>query len=286
MAPKVLKARQDLVDGFKKLLNGDYEDVAKVTKDRVRAMSEYGVPLDDNARMVVAFTIALLSNTAPTMFWTLYNVFSRPELLQELRAELEEDAVARSSGGSQYELDIVAIKTKCPLLLGVFEETQRTLHVHANIRKVLEDTTLDTYRLQKGNYVQLPNAPIHRDADIWGENPTDFNPHRFLKSDGTAVSSSLPSNAFLAWGTAPHVCPARQFASTEILAMTALMILKFELEPVGGQWKRPDPRYGDLATILPPKKDMEVVVRPRQGWNGECVLKMGLSTSKVPLVSG
>jgi cytochrome P450 len=285
-APKALRARQDLIDGFKKQLSGHYQDAAELTKERVRVLSEYGVPLDDIARMQVAFNVALLANTAPTMFWTLYNVFSCPELLQELRAELEEHAVVRGVGNAQNELDVVAVKTKCPLLLGVFEETQRTLTIHANIRKVLEDTTLGTYRLQKGNYVQIPNAPIHRDAELWGTDPTVFNPRRFVKSDGTAMSSSLPANSFLAWGTAPHLCPARQFAATEVLAMAALLFLRVEMEPEAGIWKRPDPKIGDLATILAPKKDVEVVVRSREAWDGEWVLKMGESTSKVPLVAG
>lgn len=285
-ASKALRARQDLVNGFKKHLSSGYQDAAEVIKERVRVMSKYGVPLDDIARMQVSFNVALLSNTAPTAFWTLFNVFSRPELLQELRAELEECAVSQDGGNSQYELDVVAIKTRCPRLLYAFEETQRTLTIHANIRKVLEDTTLGTYRLQKGNYVQIPNAPIHHDAELWGIDPADFNPRRFVRNDGTALSSSLPSNSFLAWGAAPHLCPARQFASTEILVMAALLFLRVEIEPVEGKWKRPEPKIGDLVTVLPPKKDVEVKVKPRGGWDGSWVLKMGESTSKVPLTSG
>lgn len=285
-APEALNARQDLVNSFKSYLSGGYQDAAELTKARIKVMSEYALPLDDIARMQIGFNIALLSNTAPSAFWTLFNVLSRPELLQELRAELEECAVSRDAEKSPYELDVVAIKTKCPRLLSVFEETQRTLTVHANIRKVLEDTTLGTWHLQKGNYVQIPNAPIHNDAKLWGIDATEFNPRRFVKNDGTTLSSSLPSNSFLAWGMAPHLCPARQFASTEILVMAALLFLRVEIKPVGGKWKRPDPKVGDFVTVLPPKKDVEVEVRQRDGWNGNWILKMGESTSKVPLASG
>ncbi|KAN0121753.1 cytochrome P450 [Hyaloscypha variabilis] len=285
-AREALRARQLLVNSFKTYLNNDYQDAAEVIKERIRILSKYGVPLDDIARMQATFNIALLSNTAPSAFWTLFNVFSRPELLQELRAELEECAVSQNSDNSGYELDIVAVKMKCPRLLSVFEETQRTLTIHANIRKVLEDTTLGNYHLQKGSYVQIPNAPIHNDGELWGPNPTEFNPRRFTKNDGTALSSSLPSNSFLAWGVAPHLCPARQFASTEVLAMAALLFLRVEMEPVGGIWKRPEPKVGDLVTVLPPKTDVEVEVRQRVGWDGNWVLKIGKSTSKVPLTSG
>jgi cytochrome P450 len=286
-SPATMGALLDIVSAFRKYLtDDDYQDAAQVTKERIRVFKKYGVPPDDIARMAASFNVALLANTAPTAFWTLFNVLSRPELLQEIRNELEEHAVTRNGESPPFELDIVAVKTKCPLLLAAFEETQRTLTTHAIIRKVLEDTTIDKYRLRKGNYVQIPNAPIHHNAELWGVDPTEFNPRRFIKDDDTAVSSSPPSNAFLAWGAAPHLCPARQFASTEILIMAALMFLRMEVEPVSGKWVRPAPNYGDLVTLLPPKKDFEVKIRPREGWTGDWSFKMGESKSRVPLASG
>jgi cytochrome P450 len=165
-----LRGRQDVINSFKEYPSGDYEDASELVKEQVRVMSAYGVPADDIACQRAAFDIALLSNTAPTAFWTLFNIFSRSALLQELRAELEQNAVISSrvqnGGNSEFELDTVAIKTKCPLFLSVFQETQRTLTIHANIRKVLEDTTLEGHRLQKGSYVQIPNAPIHNNAEL------------------------------------------------------------------------------------------------------------------------
>jgi cytochrome P450 len=289
-ARKALRGRQDVINSHKKYLGGDYEDASEVLKEQVRVLSAYGVPADDIARQRASFDIALLSNTAPTAFWTIFNIFSRPALLQELRAELEDNAVLSSrvqnQGNSEFELDIVAIKTKCPLLLSVFQETQRTLTIHANIRKVLEDTTLEGYRLQKGSYVQIPNAPIHNNTEFWGADAAAFNPRRFVKNEETVLASSIPSYAFLAFGTAPHLCPARQFASTEILVMVALLALRVEIEPLGGKWERPDPKYGEFVTVLPPKRDIDVNIRSRDGWDGNWSLKIGESTSRIQLASG
>jgi cytochrome P450 len=291
-AHKALKARQEVIDSCNQYLNGSYDDAAEMTKERIRVMSEYNLPTDDIARMISSFNTALLSNTAPTAFWTLWNIFSRPALLQELRTELEDNAVSshktQDGAKSEFELDVAAIKTKCALLLSIFEETQRSETIHANIRKVLEDTKLDNkYVLKKGNYVQIPNAPIHHNGEIWGPDASDFNPRRFVKSDNApALALGLPSHAFLAWGTAPHLCPARQFASTEILVMVALLVLRMEIEPVGGKWERPASSLGDLDTVLPPKKDVEVEIRVRDGWDGVWKAKMGDSRSRVPLASG
>jgi cytochrome P450 len=286
LVPKAVKARQFLVDAFKKHHRGDYSDAAEVTKERIRVMQEYGVPEDDLARMQLSFNIALLPNTVPTAFWTLFNTFSRPELLQKLRAELVEHAISRDETGQRVELDVTAVKSRCPNLLSVFEETQRTLTVHANIRKVQKDTMLSSFHLKKGSYLQIPNQPIHFNNEVWGDEPTVFNPRRFFKDDGSPLRSSLPSNSFLAWGAAPYLCPARQFASTEILVMAALLILRVDMEPIGGHWRRPRPKIGELTTVLSPIEEVEVELKPRDGWNGNWILKMGESRSKVPLASG
>lgn len=284
--PKAVKARQFLVDEFKKYHKGDYGDAAQVTKERIRVLQAYGVQEDDLARMQVSFNIALFPNSVPTAFWTVFNIFSRPELLQRLRDELIENAITRDEQSQRIELDVAALKSRCPHLLSVFEETQRTLTVHANIRKVQEDTMVDSFLLKKGSYVQIPLHPIHIDEDLWGPDASSFNPSRFFKNDGSPIGSSLPSNSFLAWGAAPHLCPARQFASTEILVMMALLVLRVGMHPIGGRWRRPEPKIGDLTTLLPPCSDVEVEVRARDGWNGEWVLLMGESRSKVPLASG
>jgi cytochrome P450 len=283
-ARRAITAREKLVDSFNNYLSHDYDDAAEITKEQIRLLNAYDVSKDDIARMQVIFGVALLSNTSPTAFWTLYNIFSQPELLQSLRTELEEHAV--SLRDDEIEIDVVAIKQRCTLLLSVFEETQRTLTIHANIRQVMEDTTLENYHLKKGSYVQIPNAPIHRSTELWGANSAVFDARRFVKEDGVAMASSLPPHSFLAWGTAPHLCPARQFASTEILVMAALLVLRVEIEPVRGKWKRPEPSSGDMVTVLPPKKDFDVTVRARYGWERKLNFKMGESKSRVPLASG
>lgn len=283
-APAAVKSHQYLVDAFKHYHGGDYSDAAQVVKERIRVLRDHGVSEEDVARMQLSFNIALLPNTVPTTFWTIFNTFSHPELLQKLRNELEEKAVKRLPNET-FKLDVSALKAKCPLLLSTFEETQRLQTVHANIRVVEENTTLSNYTLKKGSLLQIPNQPIHLDTNLWGNDSTIFNPTRFhTKSDKKEGGTS--SNSFLAWGAAPHLCPARQFASTEILVMLALLVLRVDLEPVGGDWERPGSKFGEATTILAPDGEVEVVMVGRRGWSGEWVVEMGESRSKVPLASG
>lgn len=147
-------------------------------------------------------------------------------------------------------------------------------------------TTGQKYFLEKGNYLLMPSVPVHHDPAVWGLNADKFDPYRFVKGNVSIPRDKLPeSSAFMVWGIAPHVCPARQFASTEVMLFVAMTIMRFDLEDLRKKWKEPEMKLGDLSTILPPKHEVFVNVRRRDQWQGEWKLKMGDSTRKVPLAS-
>lgn len=222
----------------------------------------------------------MLSNTVPTFYWTIWELFSRRSLLHEVRQELEAQAVIKQEHG--YTLDLGALKSKCPLLLSVFQETQRIRHIHAAIRRVMKDTLLDgKYLLKEGDYLQMPGHPIHVNTTIWGPSAREFDPYRFLKI------AKPTGSGFMAWGTPPHLCPARQFAATEILIMVALLAMRADLEPVSGVWERnPSLDFNDPVTVLNPKKDVQMNINVRGQWAGKWALHMSPSHSRVPLASG
>lgn len=284
-----IPARDKIFDAFRKYCEAIPSDAAQVIKERQRMMREAGLPEADLYKQASLLSIGVFSNTAPTLYWTIWELFSRPDVLAEIREELVETGAV---GGSKHEggfvLDVAALKTKCPLLLSVYEETQRTHHIHANIRQVLEDTVLDgKYLLKKGNYLQMPGGPIHANKDIYGPTALEFDPYRFMpnKRDGTPQVSG--SN-FLAWGAPPHLCPARQFASTEVLIVAALLATRADLDPQKGIWWEHNPAldYTDMITVLNPKNDVAVTVGVREEWAGQWTLKMGESSSRVSLASG
>ncbi|KEY68210.1 hypothetical protein S7711_04747 [Stachybotrys chartarum IBT 7711] len=260
------------------------DDCSFVVRERLRTLYDHGVSVDDAAKQEATFSIAAFPNTIPTMYWVLYEVSSRPELLQELRDEISTQAVSRTEGNDVL-LDVSALKTKCPLLLGVIQETQRTRHMHANIRKVMQDTVLDgKYLLKAGNYVQMPGAPIHASAGIWGPTTDAFDPKRFLPKP----DSDRASGSFMAWGAAPHLCPARQFATTEVMLITAMLVLRVDLRPTepGGWERNPKVRTDDSSTLGRPLKELLLRVEKRDGWQGGWKLEMGESRTRISLASG
>ncbi|KAF4445606.1 hypothetical protein F53441_10670 [Fusarium austroafricanum] len=279
-------AREIVYDAFRKYNKNLPSDVSFIYMTRLRSMQEAGLDEDELCKQQATFGIAAFANTVPIMRWTIHELFSRPEILKEVRNEVIEQAV---SGDKEtgFKMDVAALKTKCPLILSVFQETQRLRHVHANIRKVTEDTLLDgKYLLKAGQYVLMPGQPVHTNTATWGDSADQFDPYRFMPKDSTD-HKAVSSNSFMAWGAPPHLCPARQFATTEILIVVALLAIRSDIVPTTGRWERNAPvNTNEAATIYTPKKDVEIEVRCREEWDGEWSLMMGESKSRISLASG
>jgi cytochrome P450 len=256
------------------------------------------VPLKDQGGSQSMFNHALLGNMIPTAFWVLWDIISRPRLVENIREEIEANALYTLEGdsmGNAIELDVTALKTQCPLLLSSYQETQRTRSIHANIRQVIAETLIKSpitenhYYLAKGQYLQMPSGPIHKDPKIWGATASHFDPYRFMNDNGCLPQPKIADTyTYLPWGSAPHLCPARQFASTEIMLFVALMVMRFEVSPPFGEqsWETLDSKVGELVSVMPPQQEVLVDIARRDGWSGGYVLKMGSSSNRVPLASG
>jgi hypothetical protein len=285
-------AREKVFAAFREYHKAVPADASQLVRTRWRVFAEQGV--EDHEEVVkldAHLSQAVFPNSNRTAFWFVWELFSRPSVLDEVRAEVQSHAIARDSSGTTI-LDVGALKSRCPLLLSVLQETQRTRHQAAMARQVMVDTTIDDgkYLLKKGAYVQMPAQPIHNDTAIWGPAAAEFDPYRFVNNTATGQKQKVAPGAFLAWGAAPHVCPARQFMTTELLIMGALLAMRVDLVPTAheGDWGRAKPalKHKELVTVAGPTRDVEVKVVPRGGWQGEWKLEMGQSLSRISLASG
>ncbi|KAI1349205.1 cytochrome P450 [Xylaria sp. FL0043] len=300
---KADKAREIVHKSVRSYCSGMPPDASEAVHERHRVLRESGMSFEDAIKQESSFCVAVFGNTAPTMFWTIYELFSRPGLLAEVRDEIAANAVteiARTCEGvemPQFALDVAALKTKCPLLLSSYQEIQRTRDIHANIRKVLTDTFLDDgrYLLRKGNYCIVPGPSIHKSTRAWGESATAFDPYRFITKNARKYGQSgqkfatPPPSSFLAWGTPPHLCPARQFATTEIFVIVALLIMRVDLVPTekNGKWeKNPALNTGHIVSLPNPREDIEVEVKLRETASGKWIINMGESKTRIALASG
>ncbi|KAI1264517.1 cytochrome P450 [Xylariaceae sp. FL1019] len=259
-ARKPISARQKVVDAFIKYYEaGGVKQASTLAQLRYEAEADNGVPLDDIARYEVGGSIAVLVNTAPAAFWCLLMINSTPDLLMEIRVEVDGCIKSEVKDGKIIKsLDITTLKDSSPLLLSTYQEVLRCRSMGTSVREVMEDTYLDQWLLKKGAMLQMPSRIIHQDSSIWGEDVEDFNPRRFFHR--------RRDTSFRAFGGGKTLCPGRHFATNEILAVVATFISRFDMKPAQGLWTLPTTMHTNVAAVvMQPDNDLEVEVTQRAG---------------------
>jgi cytochrome P450 len=149
-------------------------------------------------------------------------------------------------------------------------------------RTAMEDTVLRDgggreYLLKKGNVVQMAIGVAHEMEEYWGEGVNEFRPERWLRPKGEGGdgpgSAKAMRTAFLPFGGGTHLCPGRQFAFAEMIAVMATLLLGFEVEPLEGtEWTLPSFATRSLIdAVVKPANHGEgfgMRIRGRQGWEG------------------
>lgn len=248
------------------------EDGSELTYVRWKTTLDGGVPEEDVARLEASMGVALLSNTVPATFWVLFELYSRKELLEEIRQEVQQNAMHVDSDGTHI-IDLAVIRDNCPLLVSTFQEILRTRSSASPTRYVTQDVLLgDQYLLKAGSIVNMPAASMGRNPEVWGCTSADFDPRRYMKPEQQSEEKKKDprrAGGFMTFGVSPVICPGRHFASGEILGLAAMMILRVDLVPVRGVWKAPRLNSMAITSIMGPLKDrFDVHVKAREEFEG------------------
>ncbi|KAH7254211.1 cytochrome P450 [Fusarium redolens] len=261
------RTRKALVDAFLKYLNNDGLDTAcSFIKELSGLGIRRGLSNENNARALLGSILAIVGNTIPTTFWLLISIFSRPDLLKEIRSELEATLEDPSSG--TVSLDCTTIREKCPIFMSTYDEVLRMTSGIATVRYTNEDTLIqDRWLLKKGAQVQMPTAFIHADPTTWGADADVFDHTRFLKSKVlTKEQKTRRSAAFRPFGGGNTLCPGRHFASYEVLTFAGSVLLGFDMSPTTESFIVPPMDRSKLPlTSLKPAGDITVNLSRRSG---------------------
>lgn len=268
-ARKAFKAREKIVASFLKFYEaGGQENSSELTHGRWKAQHSAGASNENIARLETAASIGILSNTVPSAFWTLFEIYSRPELLGKLREEIGSNAlhVGSSINGAKHTrvIDLAAIKAHCPLFLSTFQEVLRLRSNGAPTRVVSKEIMLNgQYLLKAGSVLQMPSQLINRESSTWGENAEEFSPSRFITN--AQAKEHKRATGFMSFGASPNICPGRHFATGEIMALVGMMVLRYNITPLSGSWDSPklNPR-ALAASVTPPIGEFRVSISPRK----------------------
>lgn len=294
IAAKACRGREIVSQAFLEYFrNKGHENGSALVNIRHLVSTKNKIPLADIARYEVGGSIAILINTSPALFWMVFYVFSQPNVLKDCRAEIANIMTTKrkSDGTLVRSLDITDMKSKCPTVVSTFQEVLRLTAFGTSVRQVTEDAILDNrYLLKKDNLVMMPSIVVHNDPEVWGPDFESFNHRRFLKektlsnNQPTESGKRKPVNsaAFRGFGGGTTLCPGRHFATTEILAVIAMLCMRYEIRPRADRWTAPSTSSTNMAaTILEPDTDIEVDVTMREGFeDGEWTFELtGESTA-------
>ncbi|ORX99023.1 cytochrome P450 [Clohesyomyces aquaticus] len=282
-AVKAVVAREKVAKAFETYYSGGgHNDAAQLVRSLFDVSRIYDLSIPDIAHMeITTAMVALLSNTIPGAFWTIFHIYSDPAILEACRKEVLACVTERASttrpmgysldlinhpanrariGGKTVRcLDAAKLNTNCPTLQAVFQEVLRVHSGTISARTVAKDTLLgDDYLLKKGNLVMIPTPVLHTDPSLWGADANVFNHRRFMFPTG-ARRQKLP--ALRAFGGGATLCPGRHFASAVIIALAAMCVLRFDIKTEGQGWQEPDTKKAHLGSgLLRPDEDVNVVV--------------------------
>lgn len=277
-ARQAARGLEACVNGFQEYIEKEgYDNAYKVVQDRYQLHLREGITdARELAKLEVVIAFGFNVNAAGTTFWIVDQIFSRPDLLSKIREEIRTNALV---GHGVLSAD--SLRQACPRLNSAYRETMRLYVPSASARMVNEDTILaDTWLLRKGAVVQLAGSAIHHNRDIWGPDVDTFNPDRFLYSisgSKTNPDGSVPEGkahfvhpaAFRSFGGGVSLCPGRHFAHMEVLALAAVMIMNFDMEPVNGTaWNPPADVQRIPIGAQKPMAPLDIRVRVRKEFEG------------------
>ena len=270
-APKGNRARSELGLAFQQYFEQyarKQTQSAAMIEARYLTNTRYGLSSWNQGRLEVGVLLGILANTIPTIFYMFVHIYSDPDLLRDIRKEIETTSVSFISGKVSRYLRILTMREECVLLYSTFQELLRVHALGSSVRYVREDITLQgQYLLKKGMVVQMPMAVMHSDSSTWGADVNEFQPRRFLKLQNGTKNSKTNATAYRPFGGGASLCPGRHFVTLEAMALAASLVLRFDVEPAEGKWKIPRQKQESMATnVFPPAEDIKVKIRKRQGY--------------------
>ena len=205
--------------------DGDLLSALMAARDEGRGLSD--AELRDEA---MTFLLAGHETTANALTWTWYLLSKNPQVLEEMRREV--DSVVGTDVPTAPDIERLGFTR------AVVEESMR-LYPPAWLieREAVQDDEIDGYVIPSGSVLMVSPYVTHRHPDLW-PNPEAFDPRRFLE----AASSERPPFAYFPFGGGRRQCIGAGFAMMEAVVIAAMIVARYDFELVPGQKIEPNPR--------------------------------------------
>ncbi|XP_077243484.1 cytochrome P450 monooxygenase 76AD131-like [Tasmannia lanceolata] len=177
-----------------------------------------------------------VDTSSTTLEWAIAEMMHKPETLKKAQEEL--DAVV----GKDHILEDYHT-SNLPFLDAVVKET---LRLHPPNVFLIPHTNSETrvvggYTVPKGSGVYVNVWAIQRDPSVW-DNPSDFDPERFLNANATGIKWDYRGNDFryFPFGSGRRICPGIPLAERSVNYVLGSLLHTFN-------WQLPKGTKMDLA---------------------------------------
>lgn len=216
---------------------------------------EQGQALDEQALRDECMTIFLAGHetSASALSWWGWCMAAHPEAQARAAAEVQ----ALLGEGPRARAPHMADLAQLPWLQASLKEALRLYPPGAALftRRLTQPLTVAGYELPPGALLRLTPWVMQRDPR-WFQEPAAFRPERF---DPACGHPEIPRGAWMPFGVGPRVCLGSHFALTEMGLIAALILQRYELQPLPGA---PAPRPV-LNITLRPEQPLQLVLKPR-----------------------
>jgi cytochrome P450/NADPH-cytochrome P450 reductase len=213
-----------------------------------------GEKLDDHniIAQCITFLVAGHETTSGLLSFALYALLKNPEVLARGYQEVD-----RVLGTETSVLPTYAQIHQMPYVSQILDETLRLWPTApAFTRHPYADTVIGgKHRLEAGNAAVVLTGMLHRDREVWGDNPEAFNPDHFSPEN----RSKIPPNAYKPFGTGQRACIGRQFALQEAVLVLSMLLQRFEFIDFANY------QLETKQTLTIKPNNFSIRVRPRNG---------------------
>ncbi len=178
---------------------------------------------DENIRYQInTFLVAGHETTSGLLSFTVYYLLKNRDVLQ--RAYAEVDAVLGRNIDQPPSLKQIG---QLPHIRAILLEALRLWPTAPafGLAPFEDEVLAGKYAIPKGTFTTVLIPSLHRDTNVWGDDPEAFNPDNFL---GDAEATRDPA-AYKPFGNGQRACIGRQFAIQESILVLAMILQRFEL---------------------------------------------------------
>jgi cytochrome P450 len=308
---KLLAYLEEYHTELEKVANGEDPDpkwenldnVSSFMKARLELFRKEGASIRVRAALDLGFLWAMNANSAPLVFWMLYEINRDPVLLEQIRDEIvpymdvvqpkNDFGLAVWMAPELRHVDIDGLMEKCPLLKASYLETLRLYTGSYAIKWMKEDAVLGKhsnaegggYLLKKGTFAHASHE-LHQLDPVAYPDPHEWQPSRHIKESTDEKGNrtltaeigtlrpfgmySMLRRASSPWhladamtGGGSHMCKGRAFAARELIVFTAAILSMYDVQPVAGQ------KWGNRKSVKAtstkhPAKPVKAWIRRRE----------------------